>query len=238
MLQKIDGFFTKKLLSIFFGFGVIATAFLTYKITSSFYEASENRIINDMSKEVVHHVNQLDSLKESLRDFYDILGVEYVHEGEDFDLEKTLEDIKIKTKIVVVKSSAMRFTSPKGKPLDDIHVTSDFGSRIHPLLHKRKFHRGIDLRAKIGSKVYSTAPGVVRAVGYNKNGYGKYIIVQHNMGFETIYAHLSKIDVKNGDIVKKGDIIALSGNTGRSNGPHLHYETRFGGQSIAPIIRN
>lgn len=238
MLQRIDEIFTKKLMLFLFVVIVLVSVFLTYKITSRSYESVENRIINDISKEVVLHVNKLDSLKDSLRDFYDILGMEYEHDEENFDLEKTLEEIKNKTKIIVTKNSTVKFSAPMGKPLDDIYITSEFGSRYHPVLKKRKFHRGVDLRANIGSNVYSTAPGVVRAIGYNKNGYGKYIIIQHNMGFETIYAHLDNIGVSNGTIVKKGDIIGLSGNTGRSTGPHLHYETRFGGQSISPIIKN
>lgn len=124
---------------------------------------------------------------------------------------------------------------PNGYPLDKIVVTSPFGYRIHPILKVRQFHRGIDLKSDVGTPVYATADGVVSSVISTPSGnFGRVITIAHNYGFETVYAHLSKINVKIGDIVSKGDIVALSGNSGRSSGPHLHYEVRYATQRLNP----
>ncbi|QOG12110.1 M23 family metallopeptidase [Arcobacter sp. FWKO B] len=124
---------------------------------------------------------------------------------------------------------------PSGSPLDEVYVTSPFGNRIHPTLKVRQFHRGIDLRASVGTPVYSTADGVVRQIHNTTSGaFGRVITISHSYGFETVYAHLSKINVKIGEVVRKGDIIALSGNSGRSSGPHLHYEVRYATQHLNP----
>jgi murein DD-endopeptidase MepM/ murein hydrolase activator NlpD len=113
-------------------------------------------------------------------------------------------------------------------------LTSSFGSRKHPVLKKVLNHAGIDLRAKTGTKVVSTKDGVISFAG-RASGYGKLIIIKHSNGYETRYAHLSKIDVKKGQKVKKNEYIALSGATGRVSGPHLHFEIRKNGKVTNPI---
>jgi murein DD-endopeptidase MepM/ murein hydrolase activator NlpD len=125
---------------------------------------------------------------------------------------------------------------PSGSPLATVAITSPYGYRIHPVLKVRQFHRGIDLRASSGTPVYATADGVVTHVQTSPSGsFGRVLTIAHNYGFETVYAHLSKITVKLGDIIQKGDTIALTGNSGRSSGPHLHYEVRFATQRIDPL---
>jgi len=124
---------------------------------------------------------------------------------------------------------------PAGSPLEKTIVTSHYGTRIHPILRTKKFHYGIDLRASIGTPTKVTADGIVKAVeSRNVGGFGKIVIVSHNYGFETAYAHLDTIKVKVGDVVQQGQIIATTGNTGRSSGPHLHYEVRYLGTSLNP----
>ncbi len=122
---------------------------------------------------------------------------------------------------------------PNGFPTTNEHVTSDFGTRVHPLSGLESFHKGVDLRSEIGETVHATADGIVRETGYTRLS-GKRIVVQHNFGFETRYSHLESVDVEPGDIVHKGDILATSGNTGRTDGPHLHYEIRYLGKAIDP----
>lgn len=115
-------------------------------------------------------------------------------------------------------------------------ITDYFGWRIHPIKKTKRFHKGIDFRAKIGTEVYATASGIVEYSGYQgKNGFGNLLVIAHNYGFKSYYAHLSKIYFKMGDIVSRGQEIALSGNTGLSSGPHLHYEIRYIGVPINPI---
>ncbi|WP_027857085.1 peptidoglycan DD-metalloendopeptidase family protein [Marinobacterium jannaschii] len=116
---------------------------------------------------------------------------------------------------------------PNGKPITSPRITDRFGYRIHPVAKKRIKHAGIDFKAKTGTPVYATADGVVEFAGYHKkSGYGYLVIIQHNLGFKTYFAHLSKVKVSSRQLIKKGQLIGLSGNSGISTGPHLHYEVR------------
>ena len=116
---------------------------------------------------------------------------------------------------------------PNGVPIQAIRITDRYGSRNHPVLKKRVMHHGIDFKANRGTPVYATADGIVEFGGFHKaSGYGKLIILQHNLGFKTYYGHLKTVKVKSGEYVSKGQLIGLSGNTGMSTGPHLHYEIR------------
>ena len=108
------------------------------------------------------------------------------------------------------------------------HVTSRFGQR------KARFHYGIDIKLQVGDTLVSAFDGKVRTRGYDKGGYGYYIVVRHHNGLETVYAHLSGYIAEENDFVKAGQPIALGGNTGRSTGSHLHFETRFLGHPIDP----
>jgi murein DD-endopeptidase MepM/ murein hydrolase activator NlpD len=117
---------------------------------------------------------------------------------------------------------------PNGSPVEYKGVTSKFGYRTHPTLNRKEYHRGTDLRAAMNTPVYATADGVVEYSGYHKtSGYGRLIILDHSYGFKTFFGHLKKMTVKAGEFVRKGDLIGYSGNSGMSNGPHLHYEVRF-----------
>ena len=107
-------------------------------------------------------------------------------------------------------------------PLDFIHVTSDYGYRRDPITRvKERFHNGIDLRCAKGSLVYAMMPGVIEKVVYSETGYGHHVIINH-VGLRILYGHLGIIAVKEGDVVSPGTIVALSSDTGRSTGPHLH----------------
>ncbi len=114
-------------------------------------------------------------------------------------------------------------------PIDcDLKVTSKYGPR------RRRMHRGIDLKVQVGDTIRAAFSGKVRIRNFERRGYGNYVVVRHPNGLETIYGHLSKFLVEVNDIVRAGDPIALGGNTGRSTGSHLHFETRFLGQAINP----
>jgi murein DD-endopeptidase MepM/ murein hydrolase activator NlpD len=109
------------------------------------------------------------------------------------------------------------------------NISSDFGWRIHPITHKKSFHTGVDIDMPMYTKIYATMTGKVVEVKYTTKttygqGYGNYIVVRNNLGFETLYAHLSAIYVKNGQTVEKGQLVANLGRTGNATGPCLHYE--------------
>lgn len=100
----------------------------------------------------------------------------------------------------------------------------------------RRMHEGVDLRAFTGTPVYAAAGGEVIYAGRSLRSYGKMVTVRHPGGWNTVYAHLSKMSVKVGDVIHQGDVIAISGNTGRSRGPHLHFELRKGSDPVDPVL--
>lgn len=113
---------------------------------------------------------------------------------------------------------------PSKKPIYETYrLSSKFGNRFHPTLFRWRFHGGVDMACPKGTDIHVPADGVIVKSGWN-GGYGNYIKVKHGNGFETVYGHLSKISVKNGQKVKQGDVIGKVGSTGRSTGSHLHYE--------------
>lgn len=125
---------------------------------------------------------------------------------------------------------------PNGWPITNKGVTGKFGWREHPILKRKEFHPGIDLAASIGTPIYAPASGVVEFSGYSNNGYGYNVILLHNFGFKSVFAHMTRKDVvKAGDFVNKGDLIGYTGNTGLSTGPHLHYEVRFINKTLEPL---
>jgi len=123
--------------------------------------------------------------------------------------------------------------TPSIKPVNLGYLTSSFGARTDPFTHKRRMHHGQDFGVLTGTPVYATADGVVKSRN-GKTGYGNTVILNHGYGIKTIYAHLSRYVVKPGDKVERGDVIAFSGNTGRSTGPHLHYEVRVNNVPVNP----
>ena len=118
----------------------------------------------------------------------------------------------------------------------DTPVTSNYGIKMHPILKKKKLHKGIDFKTPIGTPVYATASGQIKDSKDLHANYGNTIIIKHDETYTTLYAHLSKLNVKPGQKVQKGDLIGYSGNSGASTGPHLHYEVRKNGESVDPEI--
>ena len=114
-------------------------------------------------------------------------------------------------------------------PTPSTKITSPFGPRW------RRMHNGLDLKVNIGDTIVAAFDGKVRIVKYERRGYGKYVVIRHDNGLETVYGHLSKQLVEENQLVKAGEVIGLGGNTGRSTGSHIHFETRFLGIAINPI---
>ena len=112
-------------------------------------------------------------------------------------------------------------------------TASGYGMRIDPVYHVRRFHAGMDFSAPVGTDVFATGNAKVVFTGW-KQGYGNTVELDHGFGYTTLYAHLYKVLVHNGQNVKRGDVIALVGNTGKSTGPHLHYEVRYQDKPVDP----
>jgi len=114
-------------------------------------------------------------------------------------------------------------------------VASGFGSRIDPVYKTIKFHAGLDFAAPQGTPIYATADGRVTTAGNTGNGFGNHVEINHGYGYETLYGHMFRIKVRSGQVVKRGEVIGWVGSTGKSTGPHLHYEVHKGGRSLDPI---
>lgn len=121
------------------------------------------------------------------------------------------------------------------KNKDLTRVASGYGYRIDPFTKIRRFHYGMDFTAKRGTPIYATGNGIVKRADNRSSGYGKHIRIDHGFGYVSLYAHLSKYKVRRGQKVKRGDIIGYVGNSGRSVGPHLHYEILKDNKKINPL---
>ncbi|MPS33539.1 MULTISPECIES: M23 family metallopeptidase [unclassified Salinivibrio] len=184
---------------------------------------------DELSQTIENKDVELTALTQRVVTVEDMLGLQSV--AKDASLTHRLD--------VAAINSAVRYTMlqliPNGKPIQSYRRSSGYGSRTHPVTGKEKFHMGLDLTADIGTPVYAPADGVVEYVRPSRRkGYGNFVKIDHAFGFMTLYAHLDKFNVRSGQFVKKGDLIAWSGNTGLSTGPHLHYEVRFLGRALNP----
>ncbi|MFT4155347.1 M23 family metallopeptidase [Parafilimonas sp.] len=127
---------------------------------------------------------------------------------------------------------------PAIQPVSDrnlTHIASGFGIRIDPVYKVPKFHAGLDFAAPSGTPIYATADGVVTDAGYNAGGYGNRVIIDHGYGYETLYGHMYRIKAHKGQHVKRGEVIGYVGSTGKSTGPHCHYEVHRGGTPVDPV---
>ena len=115
------------------------------------------------------------------------------------------------------------------------HLASGFGYRTDPFTKVKKMHEGMDFSAKNGTPIYATGDGVIARADNSASGYGNHIVIRHGFGYETLYAHLSKYNARAGQRIKRGDVIGYVGSTGRSEGPHLHYEVHKDGKVVNPL---
>lgn len=138
---------------------------------------------------------------------------------------------------LVLRKQEMLASIPAIQPIPNEDLTQTaggFGWRIHPIHKILKFHAGMDFTCKQGTPIHATGDGKVVYAEYSTNGYGMHVIVDHGFDYESLYAHMSKLEVRVGQKVKRGDVLGLVGNTGLSAGPHLHYEVHKGGEALDP----
>lgn len=178
-------------------------------------------IILAYGNEVVVGENvSLDSVWLTLEDYYNIWDSERVnpYKFNGLDFKDTVQ------LTLFYPEMGLKWSSP----LKPSPITSDFG------LRRYRWHYGVDVRLNVGDTINAAFDGVVRMANYDRYGYGHYVLIRHYNGVETLYGHLSKRLVTVGQEVKAGDLIGLGGNTGRSTGPHLHFEVRYQGNAVDP----
>ncbi|MGO4770758.1 M23 family metallopeptidase [Flavobacterium sp. W22_SRS_FK3] len=147
---------------------------------------------------------------------------------------KSLDDI---LKLASTKKNLL-LAIPAIQPVQNENLkrmASGFGYRIDPFTKVRKMHNGMDFTAKTGSPIYATGDGVVARADNSASGFGNHIVIRHGFGYESLYAHLSKYNCRPGQRVKRGDVIGYVGSTGRSEGPHCHYEVHKDGKVVNPL---
>ncbi|MBN1416802.1 MAG: M23 family metallopeptidase [Bacteroidales bacterium] len=138
-----------------------------------------------------------------------------------------------------IKTEKRHTAIPAIQPIaqkDLILISSYFGKRIDPFIQDEADHYGLDFTAPVGTKIYATGDGIVTLLKYSRTGYGNELVINHSFGYSTRYAHLEKFFVSENDSVKRGQLIGLVGNSGRSTGPHLHYEVRYEGKPVNPAF--
>lgn len=148
--------------------------------------------------------------------------------------EVSLEEIRQQELVTAIrKNQDLLASTPSVWPTSG-WVSSPFGYRISPFTGQREFHKGLDISGRVGTPIYAPAKGTVTFAGVDR-GYGKSIILNHGSGIVTRYAHLSRIAVKKGQTVTRGELVGKLGNTGRSTGPHLHYEVQINAVCVNPM---
>lgn len=118
---------------------------------------------------------------------------------------------------------------------DLTRIASGFGYRIDPVYKVKKLHAGLDFASPIGTPIYATANGVVTEANYNEGGYGNHVVINHGYGYETLYGHMVRMKARVGQKVKRGEVIGYVGSTGKSTGPHCHYEVHKNGTPVDPV---
>jgi len=114
-------------------------------------------------------------------------------------------------------------------------IASGFGMRIDPVYGTPKMHKGLDFTASQGTPIYATGNGTIKSSGFSESGYGNHVIINHGYGYETLYGHMVRIKARVGQKVKRGEVIGWVGSTGKSTGPHCHYEVHINGQEVDPV---
>lgn len=147
-----------------------------------------------------------------------------------YSYQETIQSIKKKENML--SSVPAIIPIPESKT---VRLSSGFKMRFHPIYRTLRMHTGIDITAPTGTEIHVTGDGVVKEVQKLRTGYGQHVVVDHGFGYETLYAHMSKIDVSKGQKLSRGQVIGEVGSTGTSTAPHLHYEVHKDGQKINPI---
>ena len=213
---------------------------------------SENEALHKKFKEVEVALEEIKEKDQNVyRTIYDMRVSENIDsvnsEIDNYtaeDVEKLLDKIEAESKSLneVIRSAGVKDANlssmPVLKPVADKYVNrlaSGYGTRFHPILKVNKMHKGLDFAAFTGTPIYATGDGSVKVSEFN-SGYGNMVVLKHGNGYESLYAHMSRSKVRNGQKVKRGDVIGYVGSTGLSTGAHLHYEIHKNGEAVDPVM--
>lgn len=189
--------------------------------------ARERALVSEAEQKLVESMGD-DEMAGSIAQSMSLLANRMTYETKSYD------DI---AKMVANKQQLLACT-PAIQPVsnkDLTRIASGFGYRIDPIYKTTKFHAGLDFTAPQGTPIYATANGTVVTAGFTDGGYGNHVVINHGYGYETLYGHMYKIKVRPGESVKRGDVIGWVGTTGKSTGPHCHYEVHKNGTPVDPI---
>ncbi len=201
------------------------------------YESNISQLEQEREELLEGSINQLNKRSKVIQSVMDHIGVEIKHEEDskhsggpfiEYQEEHVQNLLNRSDHYLDVLNKI-----PLGRPITT-SISSKFGRRKDPIKNKYAFHAGIDFRGQTGDKIYATADGVAKSVSRTK-GRGYYVTISHGNDYDTHFAHLSKQLVKKGDLIKRGQVIGLVGNTGRSTGSHLHYEIRYLKKTVNPL---
>ena len=237
----------------FFTFSIDHNELQRLRTENSLQRQNLQRLVTDLD-EVRHELNALAETDARVRQLANLdtapqgipVAVGGLHEGSQAeivdDIQKQINKLLVEIELrrqsqenvrnLLNDQVSLSRSTPKGWPTKG-WLTSYFGTRKSPFTGRRVMHEGLDIAANVGTPVVATADGVVARVDYSPS-YGKTVVIDHGYGYRTIFGHNSKILVKSGQRVKRGDVVAQVGNTGQSTGPHLHYELRLNGVPIDP----
>jgi murein DD-endopeptidase MepM/ murein hydrolase activator NlpD len=229
---------------------ILSTMGVAYTISLTAHAVEYFRLKREyasMNKEFKEMASTMTALKESETRFRQLFAlgskkevlVNYTpDESGSIDLDvlkaqvnSSMDSVK-EIKAYLAKQRDRFMSTPQGWPADG-RITSGFGMRIHPITGERKLHTGDDISVSRGTPLHATADGIVSFADRNA-GNGNIVVIEHGYGYSTVYAHDSKILVHAGEKVKRGEVVALSGSTGTSTGPHVHYEVWKNGKSVDP----
>lgn len=228
------------------GHGPLKGADIAAKL--SHIEASLDRVDHRQATTLAQMQERYESKTRRLRSVFAALGLKDVAPaesasggpfvpiklpGETNGFERTLTRVNIARAQAEQLSRSLVFVPVRKPVTGDLDVSSGFGVRMDPFLHIPAMHTGIDFRGEMGEAVHATAAGTVTNAGWS-GGYGKMVEIDHGNGLSTRYGHLSQIDVSVGEHVRIGEVVGRMGSTGRSTGPHVHYETRINGEAVDP----
>lgn len=243
----------RKLIFRFLFFNIIIFLVLSVSLSSNVFTQKEMNLLN-MNRELAF---ERDSLKNLVNNEIRLIKEkenELIKNSLGISSDTTFNNVDLSTKklylyteelnknfdnyynIIEIKWDSI-YRVPSGMPISSVdfkNLSDKYGYRKHPIYKRWIFHEGVDISAKVGCDIFSTADGIVEKVIISNNGYGNRIVINHGNGYKTLYAHLSGFNVKKGQKVKRKDVIGYIGNTGTSTGPHVHYEVLLNNRPVDP----